>query len=68
MKTPKKTSKITAPNMRDTAKNSIIDPVNDKSRSRYLDDDDDDFDDDMDGGLNDFDKFDDLDIDNEDDY
>lgn len=53
--------------MRTTDQNSITDPVNDQSRSMYLDDDDD-FDEDMDGGLDDFDKFDDLDIDNEDDY
>lgn len=68
MKTPKKPTGKPVSNIRDTARNTFSDPGNEEAKNRYLDDDDDDMDDDMDGGLNDFDKFDDLDVDNEDDY
>lgn len=68
MKTPKKSTRKPVSNIRDTARNTFADPGNEKAKNRYLDDDYEDMDDDMDGGLNDFDKFDDLDVDNEDDY
>lgn len=69
MNTPRKSLKNPAQGLQNPAERSFSDPGNDKSKKRFVDDDDDDFDDDIDGGLNDFDKFDDLDVDNdEEDY